>query len=110
VCSSTDDTLASAKYNGSEKLLLSMVVNHHSMLQLLSTLGLLEKNTFLDAKTITLHGGRVLSSVGVVKQFGWSPNYFRHKCTWYGWVEEATKSSEWSGPIPGWFLFYFNLI
>jgi hypothetical protein len=77
----TDDTLVPAKYNGSKKSLLSMVVNHHSMLQLLSTVGLLEKNTFLDAKTIVLHGGQMLSSVNVIKQFGSSLGFFRHKCT-----------------------------
>ena len=68
----TNDTLVSAKYNGSEKSLLGMVLNHRSMLHLLNTFGLLENNIFVDAKTITLYDGQVLSSVDVIKNFDWS--------------------------------------
>jgi hypothetical protein len=87
--------------------LLGMVLNHRSMLHLLNTFGLLENNVFVDAKTITLYDGQVLSSVNVIKKFDWSTDSFKPKRTWYGWAEEAAQSSEWGGPIPGRFLFLF---
>jgi len=31
---------------------------------------------------------------------GGPPDSFRHKCTWYGWAEQAATQLVWKGPIP----------
>lgn len=77
-----------------------MVISHRSMVQILDALGLLEKNMFSDAKSVTFRDGQVFSSTDIVKEFGWTPDSFRHKCTWYGWAEQAATQLVWKGPIP----------
>jgi len=97
----TEDALTSAKYNSSAGALLSMVLNHRSMVQILDWLGLWEKSAFSDTKTVVFQGGQVFSSAEIVRQFGWSLNSFRHKSTWYGWAEVVATSFKWNAPIPG---------
>lgn len=97
----TGDEMKSARYNPGEKKLLGMVVNHRSMIRVLERLGLAEKNKFMDTKTLTLSNGQVLTAVEIVKEFAWSPDSFRHKCSWYGWAEEVATSFRWNDPIPG---------
>jgi hypothetical protein len=96
----TPAEMASAKCCLS-KTLLTMVVNHRSMLQVLEKLGLGDKNRFVDATTVTLPDGQVLAIAEIVKSFGWSYDSFRHKCSWYGWAEEVATSFQWSAPVPG---------
>lgn len=62
--------LKSAKYNGSKRMSLVKVTSHWSMVQILSTLGLLEKNMFLDTKSVMLQSGQMFSSTNIVKIFG----------------------------------------
>jgi hypothetical protein len=97
----TGEELKSARYNSSEKKLLGMVMNHRSMIQVLERLGLVENNRFMDTKTLALPNGQVVAAVEVVKEFAWSPDSFRHKCSWYGWAEDVATSFQWNDPIPG---------
>ena len=83
-----------------------MATSHQAMVQILNTLGLLEKNLFSDVKSVTFRDGQVFSATDIVKDFQWSLDSFRHKCTWYGWAEHAAMQLVWKGPIPSW---SFNL-
>jgi hypothetical protein len=95
------DTLTSARYNGGERELLGMVVNHRSMLTILGKLDLLERGRFADAKTVAFQSGLVSSAADVVKEFGWTPDSFRHKCSWYAWAGDVARSCQWKDAVPG---------
>jgi hypothetical protein len=96
----TEDALTSAKYNNSAGSLLGMVVNHGGMVQILDRFGLWGQSGFSDMQTVTFQSGQVFSSAEFIKQFGWSPDSFRHKSTWYGWAEVAAMSFKWNAAIP----------
>jgi hypothetical protein len=100
----SESCLKAAKFNSGERVLLAMVTSHRAMVQILNTLGLLEKNMFSDAKSVTFRDGQVFSATDIVKEFRWSLDSFRHKCAWYGWAEHAATQLVWKGPIPSRFF------
>jgi len=95
-----EDALTSAKFNNGAGSLLGMVVNHQGMVQILDRFGLWEQSGFSDTQTVMFQSEQVFSSGEIVKQFGRSPDSFRHKSTWYGWAEVAAMSFKWNTAIP----------
>jgi hypothetical protein len=46
--------------------------------------------------------GSIWTAVEIVKAFKWSCDHdsYNHKCTLYGWAENAARSFRWIEPVP----------
>jgi hypothetical protein len=102
--------IQSAKYSQNEKSILGMITNHHAMLEILMKLGLhgCITDAFISSMTVVLNG-RELQADSMVMGFEWTIDSFKHKCSWFGWVETAAKSKKWKGTAPGEIVHYVSL-
>jgi hypothetical protein len=91
-----------ARYIPSLKTLLPMVLNHRSMVYIMSELGLFDytADNFSASNSVHLLEGGVIKASAILEEFGWNAHSFKHKCSWYRTAENAALTKEWSGAIP----------
>lgn len=94
------DVIKAAKCNSAndkDKNLLSMVLNHRAMMQILVTLRYHDRNTTPKKKKIVqFSSGMELSVESLLQAFDWSFQSYKHKTKWYSWAERVTNGTAWN--------------